>query len=325
MASSTPGLGLNPTYGGTSPGVQSSMPFGAPRQANSAAMPIAPERNGWQSAARGLRWMQIGVVLLALGLVATSGVSIFGAYAGQSLADKPGLLKWDGLSQLNELRFATFAVPVLLGSIAIALGRWGFVLVPSATMARGAARWSLLFTMLAVVGVLALLGMVTLGMKDGFIPDIHPKGVALAAETTLAARITDYLGITLMPGSEMPGIVQRFGLVALLICGKFAELFFGCALGRVGSSLRDPCAGRVTGTYAIFAFVATAIAFGLLAYELFGTGTAKTVWAPKWWEMPTNLRTAIVAGTAIGLVLIGSFMYLRMLGGVRRACRNAGV
>lgn len=328
LGSSTPGLGSPPvTFGGPSqfqgPNVQSSVPFPASRMNPSAMQPIAPDRTGWASAAAGLRWVQAGVMLMALGLVATAGVSIYGATAGQALAEKPGVLKWTNLPQLAELRCLAFVVPAALGALALVLGRWRFSLVPESSGARGAARWSAFYSLLAVIGFLVLVGMTILAMKNGGTPNLHPKGIVAEAGTPFATRVMTYFRDVLLPGDQVPGAIQRFGLIAMLLCGKVAELFFGCSLGRIGAHLRDSSAGRVTGTYAFFALIGLVLAFALVTFEMFGESAARTVWGPKWWEISIPTRTMIVSGTAIGIALISMGLYLRMLGSVRESCRSA--
>ena len=167
--------------------------------------------------------------------------------------------------------------------------------------------------------------MTGFGMKDGFFPAFDPTGDALKIDTPTSQRVVRYLGDTLLSDKDMPGQAQRFGLFALLAFGKVAEMFFGCTLGRLSAATRNTvAAGRVTRCYFYFTVLGLIAAFGLLAFELFGQVTVREQFSPKWFAMPHGQRVGIVCGVAGLIALLLSTAYLRMLGGVRRACAAAG-
>jgi hypothetical protein len=331
LASSTPGLGGGGLVGGPPPpigstmGNRSSAPFGARPAPASTGVPIAPESRGWRSAAGGLRWCQIAVVLFLVAVVAPCVVAAYGANGGGALAAKEGLLKRSDLSQLSELRLGSFLIPATLGALCLLIGRFKVGNVPSASCARGVGKLAAFFTLLAIGGAATFATMTGIGMKDGFMPTFEPSGDVLKIDTPVSPRVVRYLNDTLLSDKDMPGQAQRFGLFALIAFGKVAEMFFGCTLGRLAAATRNTvAAGRVTRCYFYFAMLGLLAAFGLLAFELFGQTTFREQVSPKWFAMPHGQRVGIVCGVAGLITLLLTFAYLRMLGGVRRACAAAG-
>jgi hypothetical protein len=319
-ASSTPGL----APGKTSSLSRTSVPFGARSNPASSGVPIAPETGDWRAAASGLRWIQVAVVFFLISILAPCGVSIYAVNGGQALAEKTGTIKLLNLSLLAELRLGAFLIPASLGALCLIVGRLRLGSVPRSSCARGPAKLSALFTLLAVGGFVAFITMLILGMKDGFVPDLEPSALVTKLETPTSTRIVQYLNGTLRSDSDTPGQIQRFGLLGLLVFGKLAELFFGCSLGRIAAATRNPvAAGRVTRCYLYLAMLGALAIFAALAFELYGVNSARDVWGPKWFGMPAGTRTAIVGGTTGVIVLLVTIAYLRMLGGVRRACREA--
>lgn len=319
QASSTPGL----APGKGSSLSRTSVPFGARANPASSGMPIAPETGDWRAAASGLRWIQVAVVFLLFSVLAPCGVSAYAVNGGQALAEKAGVIKLLNLSQLSEIRLGAFLIPAVLGVFCLIIGRFRVGSVPRSSCARGPAKLGALFTLLAVGGFAAFVTMLILGMKDGYIPNLEPSANVIKLESPTSARVANYLHDTLLSESDLPGQIQRFGLLGLIVFGKLAELFFGCSLGRIAAATRNPvAAGRVTRCYLYLGLLGALTIFGVLAYELYGVNAARDVWGPKWFAMPAGTRTAIVGG-AFGVVgLLVAIAYLRMLGGVRRACRD---
>ena len=319
-ASSTPGL----APGKTSSLSRASAPFGARSNLASSGVPIVPESGDWRAAASGLRWVQFAVVLFLIAAIAPCGVSIYAANGGQALAEKAGTIKILNLSQLAEIRLGAFLIPAALGALCLIVGRFRVGTVPRSSCARGPAKLGALFTLLAVCGFAAFATVTILAFKDNHIRDLYPTDDVLKIDTPTTKRVVKYLDDTLLQDSDMPGQVQRFGLLGLLVFGKLAELFFGCSLGRIAAATRNPvAAGRVTRCYLYLALLGALAIFGILAYELFGMDSARGNWGPKWFAMPVGTRTAIVGGTVGVIALLIAIAYLRMLGGVRRACREA--
>ena len=325
LASSTPGLTPPGAPGMGSSLTRQSAPFGA-RPAPSAMMPIAPDSVGWKAASSGLRWIQIAVVLFLIAAIANFGITAYAVNGGQTLAERDGMLKWQNLSFLAEIRLASFVVPVVLGCLFLILGRFKVGAVPLSSCARGPAKLGAFFTLFAVGGFIAFAVILILGMKGGFAPNLLPNQDVLKIETPSSTRVVRYLGDVLMPEKDMTGQVQRFGLLAFVVFAKFAELFFGCSLGRISAATRNSmAAGRVTRCYFYVAFLGALAAFGILAFELFGMESAREVWSPKWYAMPVGTRTGIVCGIAGLVVILLAIAYLRMLGGVRKVCSEMGV
>lgn len=319
-ASSTPGL----APGKTSSLSRASAPFGARSNPASSGVPLAPESGDWRAAASGLRWIQFAVVLLLIAAIAPCGVSIYAVNGGQPLAEKAGLIKILNLSQLAEIRLGAFLIPAALGTLCLIVGRFRVGSVPRSSCARGPAKLGALFTLLAIGGLAAFVTMFILGMKDGFVPNLQPSADVIKMDSPTSTRVVKYLNDILLSETDMPGQVQRFGLLAFLVFGKLAELFFGCSLGRIAAATRNlVAAGRVTRCYLYLALLGAIAMFGMLAYELYGVSAAKENWSPKWFALPIGTRTAIVGGTVGAISLLIAIAYLRMLGGVRRACRDA--
>jgi hypothetical protein len=320
QASSTPGL----APGKTSSLSRASSPFGARSNPASSGVPIAPETGDWQAAASGLRWIQFAVVLFLIAVLAPCGVSIYAANGGQALAEKPGMIKALNLTQLAEIRLGAFLIPDVLGAICLIIGRFRVGSVPRSSCARGPAKLGALFTLLAIGGFAAFAAVTILAFKDNHIRDLNPSDAVLKIDMPTSTRVVKYLDDTLLQDSDMPGQVQRIGLLALLVFGKLGELFFGCSLGRIAASTRNlVAAGRVTRCYLYLAMLGALAIFGALIYELYGTNSAREIWNPKWFALPIGTRTAIVGGTVGVISLLIAIAYLRMLGGVRRACREA--
>lgn len=321
QASSTPGLA---PQGKTSSLSRGSTPFGARSNLTSSGVPIAPESGDWHAAAGGLRWIQFAVVLFLIAILAPCGVSIYAVNGGQALAEKAGMIKAFNLTQLAEIQLGAFLIPDVFGALCLVIGRLRVGSVPRSSCARGPAKLGALFTLLAIGGFAAFATMTILGLKDGFIPNLHPSAEVIQFESPTTTRVASYLNDTLLQVNDTPGKVQRIGLLALIVFGKLAELFFGCSLGRIAAATRNPvAAGRVTRCYFYLGMLGALAVFGALIYELYGLNSAKEIWNPKWFAMSISTRTAIVAGTVGVISLLIAIAYLRMLGGVRRACREA--
>ena len=329
LTSSTPGL--TPAHAHGAPGMASSLtrqsvPFGA-RPAPSSAMPIAPESLGWRSTASGLRWIQIAIVFFLISVLAPAGVTAYAVNGGQSLADKPGMLKWENLSLFAEIRLAAFLVPVAIGFMSLMYGRFKVGAVPASSCARGPAKIGAYFTLFSIAGLAAFVAVLIMGIKNsGFVPALEPPAHVLAIDTPTAERVNYYLNNNLFfEANDINGQIQRFGVLGFLVFGKLAELFFGCSLGRIAASARNPvAAGRVTRCYFYFAILGALAVFGILAFELLGHESAREVWSPKWFALPASARTGIVCGVAGLIVLLLTVAYLRMLSGVRRVCVEQG-
>lgn len=320
QASSTPGLA---PQGKTSSLSRASAPFGS-RPAASSGVPIAPETGDWRAAASGLRWIQFAVVLFLLAVLLPCGVSIYAVNGGQALAERAGVIKALNLPLLEEIRIGSFLIPVVLGVLCLLIGRFRVGSVPRSSCARGPAKLGALFTLLAIGGLAAVVSITISGMIGNFVPDFQPSSEVLKADMPTTSRVVKYLESIFFKENDVQGQIQRFGLLAFLVFGKLAELFFGCALGRIAAATRNPvAAGRVTRCYFYFAILGALAVFGILAYELYGVKMAQENWGPKWFAMPVGTRTAIVGGTAGVITLLLVIAYLRMLGGVRRACREA--
>lgn len=344
LASSTPNLGGQPMFGGAAPtsqvrlpqtshlaqggfgaGLQSSIPFGGRAPSASSNIPISADRKGWLTTASGLRLNQLGMWMFVLAILATGAASVYGATAGKGFADKTGLLKWTNFSQLSEIRFAAFFIPAAIGVILMVVGRLRSCATPYVSCARGSTRLSALFAIIAAFGFFAFFAITIFGMKGGFVPTIQPTDDVMRADKPLVDRVVEYSRTTLMPTDDLPGVIQRFGLMAMLIGAKFSEYFFGCSLGRMASSVRHlPAIGGITTGYGLLAILGSLFAFAVLAVDLFGKSSAKNLWGPKWFELPTPTRYSITAGVAFGVVLLLTLIYTYTVGRARRVCIEQG-
>jgi hypothetical protein len=96
----------------------------------------------------------------------------------------------------------------------------------------------------------------------------------------------------------------------------------GLLLAAAGTVLSFPRSAEYA--FAAVGFLGLVAAFGLLAFELVGQSWVREQVSPKWFAMPHGQRVGIVCGVAGLIALLLSIAYLRMLGGVRRACAAAG-
>jgi hypothetical protein len=235
---------------------------------------------------------------------------------GIHLPDKdPGYLGIHRLSFTGELFLAAGFAPTLLGLLLVVLGRFGVANTPTTSGARGPALWAAIFTLLALIGLLAVGLMVGQEVRTGSAPDISPSSEVVngfgrdsrgqVEVLNTQERVKRYLDSTIMRSFDLPGTISRFGLLALILCGVLGESWFLSAIGRVGANLQDR-------------LLVIVFAFGWLTYAIFGNAELQPL-CNKWFALNLGTRTAISAGVLGAIGFIGAVLYIRMLGSARAA------
>ena len=325
-----PGYGLMPPSGGEVR--QSSVPmlprpgdgskpspgFGAPPPAKPAAKPrpaVAPtdagdEVRGYRRARRGLGLVQTGQFLMLLAGIAGPAVAIARLY-GVLKVEREGGFLGKGFSPLMEIEYAAVLVPLALGLLLLVFGRVGFGNLPRSSFARGPAKWAGLFTLLAVMGLVAFAAMtgnaLLSSLKPVFWPDHgNPR-------------------LQLMETAELPGKIQVGGLLLFSLAAFVAEAFFVSAVGRLAANLRhDTAAGRHT-RFLLLAHLGA----GLVGVWFVLRAIDPALYEPAWAWVSTTWddllgktgasRPAVVYGLMAVPSLVVWFLYARLTGGARRA------
>jgi hypothetical protein len=249
---------------------------------------------------------------------------------GIHLPDKdPGYLGIHRLSFTGELFLAAGFAPTLLGLLLVVLGRFGVANTPTTSGARGPALWAAIFTLLALIGLLAVGLMVGQEVRTGSAPDISPSSEVVngfgrdsrgqVEVLNTQERVKRYLDSTIMRSFDLPGTISRFGLLALILCGVLGESWFLSAIGRVGANLQDRrTCGRATFLCWLGSLLVIVFAFGWLTYAIFGNAELQPL-CNKWFALNLGTRTAISAGVLGAIGFIGAVLYIRMLGSARAA------
>ncbi len=277
-------------------------------------------KKAWKRARRGLWWVRTGIVLFLISGVGTAVISAAGPLGIVIPEKDPGYLGFPRITFVGELLLGVGFVPVLLGLFAIVLGRFGVANAPAGSGARGPALWAAVFSLLAFAGLVAFSVFVGEQVRTGAAPRLEPTSEILTRnDWNTQTRVKEYLDQTIMKSIEVPGVVCRFALLAMIVFGALAETWFLGAIGRVGANLQDRrTCGRATTVCWLVSVLVAVIAFGWLAYGIFGGDDLKPA-IDKWFNLALGIRTGIVAGIFGVLYLIGTFLYIRMLNAARAA------
>jgi heme A synthase len=278
----------------------------------------------WTSVRRGLGWTQFGVVLLFLAAAACPGIELAEAF-GAKLPDRdPGFLKLDNLSSAYEIRGGATAIPALLGVLCVVLGRLGASGAPRESLGRGMGRAAAWGTIFAFLGLLAC-GIVTgLSTANGSPPKIIPHKDVTKPGVRIQERAERYFAHVFLAAGEPTGQIQRIGFVVMLVFGVVAEVWFLSALGRYATALQGSYAARrVTGVQVLLGLLFALFWIALLAYDLYGVGSADDQIKQKWNDLGDKGRVGVVCGGLIGVAFIFAVIYYRVLGGVKQAIRDA--
>ncbi len=273
----------------------------APPQPAGDEEPIEDQGRGWKKARAGLGAIRIGVVLFVLSPLALTGLTAY--EKSTPLPNKtPGMLGVQELSSATEIRVAVVLVPLLFGLLFLLYGRMKFASAPRSSFAKGMARASSSATLLAVAALIAAAVPAGIGLSRGIMPaDFQPK-------------------------TDENGMVERFGLSTAISAAIVAEVWFLFAVGRMGGALHSRVlSGRATR----FAMIA-----GLLVILGAAAGVGYTVYLSEiqmWWvvnakshwdKIEDGLKPTIRAGIVAAVAVIAGFLYLRLIGGARRAIRD---
>jgi hypothetical protein len=184
----------------------------------------------WKKAKAGLGWVIVGLVFLAV-----PGFAEFGKYvyerSGNALPDGTGWIQIEGyvnsnepgslrLTKRDEINIAFYFVPLVIGGLCLAIGRFTAASAPRSSGAKGMFGLSGLFTLVALAGAVA---------------------------TALAYRqdFRDYYRPIL------------FGTILVFL---LSEAWFLCGLAVVGAALKRPKTSRAVGLAVLVAGVVGGLA-----------------------------------------------------------------
>jgi hypothetical protein len=269
----------------------------------------------WKRARGGLWWVRSAIVLLLIPALVLPAMVLYQQLVGPlSIIPAEGFIKLKGINGPTEFLLITVAVPVLLGLLCLWFGRLGFSRVPRRAYAKGPALLASFASFLTFGGVLAL---------------IFPV-IALLVDNGQFEKIYD------TQSSE--GIIQRFGLAAILVGVVLGEFWFSNAVGRVGAALQDDrTAARATRYQLVFGLLVGLVLFtGSLipafpfdpTFKVLATDLNRLVergWLDQgqqlWDQLGTNKLVAMNGAVIVGVLIFG-FGYLRMVGAARAAIRE---
>ena len=231
----------------------------------------------WRRCRGGFGVVNVGLFLLLIPTVllpafyTTDAALRVSAKPDGLLPDKPEGFLGLGVPAAVEVPALAVGVPLVLGLVFFLLGRLGVAGGPKRAGVGGPAMLAAVASLLALLGVVALL-MPNVALKAGG-GELFPAGRWF------------------FPWNEAPGMAQRFGLffgVAAVLVGEF---WFASAVGRVGAALADrPTAARSTRLQLLLglavillvgtAAVAPAEAFGLAGGRYDSPATVYPTQAP---------------------------------------------
>jgi len=327
-------LGAPPSFG-PSADARKADPFAKPVKvtAKSKEQPSDGGERAYRRARRGLLWMQFAFLLFLIAPLAIIGLAVAERYGVAIPNQSPGYAKVDTLSQGTEIRAVAIVIPLFLGLFCLTLGRFGLSNAPSSSGAKTLALASACATLFVLLGLLAFAFMIGVQISDGFAP------------------------VGLMPHEELPGMIQRIGLAVAIVFFPLSEAWSAIALARLGAALKNSrligrgtrflllkglvvVAGLVAGVFAIEENTASVTeqrvrAAGTEQQKLYAaprplsntfylrdieeTFNAKV--QPQWDKLGEN-KVAARAGLAAFLALFIWFLYVRLVGGGRRAIRE---
>ncbi|MDB5309915.1 MAG: ssp5 [Gemmataceae bacterium] len=213
-----------------------------------ASKPTKPEKSpqemaaaAWRKTRGGLFWVQFGLFWLALIGFVPFGKLVYERTQGP-LPDGPGWVRIDGyvnsdeadairISKREEIDLLAYGVPVLLGGLALVLGRVTAGAAPRNSGAKGLFAFSGLFTLIALTGLVTWVVCERFTFRE----------------------------------------VGGYARTATLVCGGVGEFWFLLALGAAGATLRRPKAVRAVGFFAlVVGLAAVVVTAGWDAYLKYG-------------------------------------------------------
>lgn len=322
------GVALPNPFNPPEPARQPPPPRQVPQPAPFAASATPPGRKGWARTRRGLWWVRVGVFCYLIAGLAMAALAASGPLGLNFLEKDPGYLNINRMSFKSELLIWAGYVPVVLGVLAVVLGRFGTANVPASSGARGTAFWAAVFTLLALVGLVATGLMVGEQIRSGAPPEwmptsdvlsgTEPDGKGTRAINT-QERFKRYLDGTIMKSGEVPGFLSRFGLTMFALFGFLGAAWFNGAVGRIGANLQDRrTSSRATTVCWAGSLLISVFVFGWLAMALFSDSYMKDV-IDSFFNLPAGTRAGIGAGVLGGISLVGFVLYVRMLNAARAA------
>lgn len=303
-------------------------PFAKPGKPPQDASTDARSRK-WSSVHRGLGFLRWGLVFFVLAILLPLGLSALEANNVRLPDRDPGLLNLRGLSQANEIKVAASLVCLLIGGLLFLLGRFRIGGVPHETGARSIARAAAFGTLLSFFGFAVYALFAISATFEQAPPKLLPAERVVPPANKLPTRVQAYADVEeyvreLQNDShDFPGQAQRFGLLAFVVAGIIAELWFLGALSRLAGYLRSPQSARlINGSSILLGSLVLIAAFAWLAYDLYGREWVNQNVLPRWNGYTPGIRAAISAGIVAVVVLLLAGLYGRSLGGLRRAIRE---
>jgi hypothetical protein len=276
----------------------------------------------WRRARSGLGWVSFATFLFLIPALALPGMLIAEHFTNKPLlpdGEFPGL---NGVPYSVAVPVLLAAVPILLGLLCLAIGRFGLADAPRRSFAKGSA----VLSALATLGILA--------------------GLMMVAFPAIALLLTnesgdDYGLVLQFVGADFrSGQIQRFGSLTAVAGLILGEIWFASALGRVGTALGDGrTAGRATRYLMLFGLViAGYIVTAAVQPTEFGFGESarkyaaqanemvvKEVWVPHvtpQFDRLGEYKPLLKPGAFLLGGLFLGFVYLRMVGAARGAIRE---
>ncbi|OWK43936.1 hypothetical protein [Fimbriiglobus ruber] len=319
-------VGSQPSFGPQEPRKHSD-PFAKPGRPPEGD--VAQDARAWRRARRGLWWVRFALFLFLLPVLGLVGIAVAGHFGTKIPSHNPGYANIVDLPADVEIRTAVVTVPVLLGSLAMILGRFGVANAPRSSFGSGLALASAVATLLAVLGLIAFLFPVGGQVATGFVPrvlfapdDFNEHVLKKASVSDAVREFPTVFNRALILDDETTGKIQRAGLIVVLTCWPLAELWFVVALGRMGASLRDrPLAGRGS-RFLVFAGLVGAIFAATLLVAAMYPVPIRSAANEYFWPTLNKLgehKTLIGPGLFAFAGLVVWFWYARLVGGGRRA------
>ncbi len=183
----------------------------------------SPEQHvaaSWRKTRAGLGWVSFALFWFALLGMVPFGKLVYERAVGP-LPQGEGQIKIEGyvnddsrdairLSATDEINLLLYGVPILLGGLAMVLGRLTCGAAPRNSGAKGLFAFSGLFALIALVGLLTMPVASRAGFRE----------------------------------------IEGYARIAAIICGAVAEFWFLLALGASAATLRRPKAVRTVGFFA---------------------------------------------------------------------------
>ena len=257
----------------------------------------------WRKTRSGLWWVRTAWFFFLLTALAWAGLQI-AQLSGVTLPSQtPGYLQIQGLSADTEIRYGALLIPAILGLLCMTIGRLGVSNVPRSAQTHGLTSLAAISTLLALGGAIAFLVPAITATMEGF-------GT-----------------VVLLTKDDPSGIIQRIGLVLLIVMLPKAELLSLAAMGRIGTALRHrTLTARASKLVILIGLAGAGLAIYYAVWVYFGYASKintpiKEAVGPYWDKLGNNKQTALL-GLCAFAALVFWMIKIRLVGAGRRAIRE---